>query len=199
MLPLVPASPVVEEAEALEGTTNYGDFFTIGHRDGQPGSISGNRLISARTDYSWAYGYRAKRWASSSTFVSKRTVSLASDWEIKFKVSMTEPRQALASASTSHIRCNFQGGLSSTSDAANLNGIAGVFVRDWARGIGRSSDMHMSTMTNSLVTGNLVPADTSFPSLDSYDVILRYQRATGALSISAGGKTQSTTVSGKLS
>ena len=59
--------------------------------------------------------------------------------------------------------------------------------------------MHMSTMTNSLVTGNLVPADTSFPSLDSYDVILRYQRATGALSISAGGKTQSTTVSGKLS
>ena len=30
LLPIVPASPVVEEAEALAGTTNYGDFFTIG-------------------------------------------------------------------------------------------------------------------------------------------------------------------------
>ena len=32
LLPIVPASPAVEEAEALEGTTNYGDFFVIGHR-----------------------------------------------------------------------------------------------------------------------------------------------------------------------
>lgn len=84
LLPLVPVESVpgvsvVEEAQALEGTTNYGDFFTIGHRDGQPGSITGNRLVAGRTDYSWAYEYRSSRWASSSAFVSKKQVSLTSD------------------------------------------------------------------------------------------------------------------------
>ena len=47
LLPLLPVAPVVEEAEALSGTSNYANMFTIANRRGAPGSISGNTLRAA--------------------------------------------------------------------------------------------------------------------------------------------------------
>ena len=91
LLPIVPASPVVEEAEALAGTTNYGDFFTIGHRGGRPGSISGNTLRGASTQNYWDYEYRDNRWMSSSVFISKRPVSLLHDWTVNVHANLSEP------------------------------------------------------------------------------------------------------------
>lgn len=46
LLPLLPVTPAVEEAEALAGTTNYEDAFKIINRRGTPGDISGNRKCS---------------------------------------------------------------------------------------------------------------------------------------------------------
>ena len=120
MLPLVPASPVVEEAEALEGTTNYGDFFVIAHRDGRPGSITGNVLVGAATDYSWQYGYR-ERWASSSMFLSKRPVSLLHDWQVRLKANLAEPRAGKAPAGVTNLGSNLQIGLAKENDPTTLN------------------------------------------------------------------------------
>ena len=188
LLPLVPDASVVEEAEALEGTTNYGDFFTMGHRGGKPGVISGNTLRGASTQNRSDYEYRDNRWMSSSVFISKPPVSLLHDWEVCLRANLAEPSFANAGSTTSSAVSNLQMGLSSISDPAKTEGLAGIVVRSWTRGSGKNAQANISTMTGGIVSGTIA-GPASITSLDSYDVVLRFTAATRQITFSAGGQT----------
>ena len=197
LLPIVPASPVVEEAEALEGTTNYADFFTIGHRGGRPGSISGNTLRGASTQNYWDYEYRDNRWMSSSVFISKRPVSLLHDWTVNVHANLAEPALSNAGAGSNATTANFQIGLSSVSDPASTEGFAGIVVRDWARGGGKSASAKISSMSGGIVTG-VIQGPQTVDSLDTYNAVLSYTASSRRVTFSAAGKTFTYQVPNKL-
>ena len=190
MLPLVPGAPAVKEAEALEGTTNYGDFFVIGHRDGSPGSISGNVLLGSATDYSWQYEYRANRWASSSVFMSKRPVSLLHDWEVRVRGNLAEPAGTVAGSTANNMFSNLQIGLTSNSNPSQTTGMAGVVARNWVRGSGKTAEAKIMNMSGGTATTPLAGPST-ITSADSYDIVLRYTASSKRLTFSAAGKTLS--------
>lgn len=188
LLPIVPASPAVEEAEALEGTTNYADFFTIGHRDGRPGSISGNVLLGSDTRYTSGYGFRANRWASSSAFISKKPISLGHDWQVRIRANLADPTAANAPGNASKLITNVQIGLSSTSDPTSLKGFAGAIIKRWIRGTGKSSDIRFAPMSSSVLDGASVgPFDVA--AADSYDIVLTYSSSANTVTLSGAGKT----------
>ena len=94
LVPVLPASSFVQEAEALEGTTKYEDFFSIINYTGKPANITDNTLrvgsTFSRDHYDLLPG-SATYWDSSSGFVSKKPVSLLNSWIVRVKGQASPP------------------------------------------------------------------------------------------------------------
>ena len=85
----MPATPAVQEAKALEGTTDYSVLFSIQHWFGSPGVLSGNTLRFASTLSSSHYtASDAYTWSSSSEFITKKPISLLHDWTVSFEANV---------------------------------------------------------------------------------------------------------------
>lgn len=90
LLPLVPGSPAVEEAEAdLVQCTDMNKLFYMKNNYGRPGAISGNRLTVANTRSYAPLGYD-NGWSSSADMNPYKPVSLLQSWDISATVFMDQ-------------------------------------------------------------------------------------------------------------
>ena len=186
LLPLLPVAPIVEEAEGLEGTTNYDDFFNVKNRSGSPASISGNRLRAASTvrtsDYGW---YNGDRWMSGGAFVSKAPVSLDYSWEAQLQAYLATPN---AGASHNSIGSNIQLGLSTNPNPNQASGLIGATSWQYrASGGLQAPTVLMNQMAGGIVTGTLADGGT-LGNASSIPISLLYDATADTLTFSASGR-----------
>lgn len=140
LLPMTPAAMGVDRAEALEGTTNYSDFFNFQQINGTPGQYLGNSTFlvastAAVSDYG-SVANSANSNRSAANLRSKNEVSLLCDWTLSFSVWLP----ALLTGSTvNSANCSADVMLSvSGSDPLGSKGIMGSFK---VRGSGSSQEV----------------------------------------------------------
>ena len=180
LLPLVPGSPSAEEAEGLEGTTKYEDFFKPLNYAGEPASIDGNILrVGIADSYSPAPSLPLEL-QSCAIFVSKRPVSLLSSWEVRFTASSSflNTRYEI-----DQITIGYHPGFSKTSDATS-----GKWVWDYGSVWKRSTGLQEAYMrVRNVDTGNTFNSST-VPWNSNAQITFRYDAKTDAVScITPGG------------
>ncbi len=120
LLPLLPVAPVVEEAEALAGTTNYEDAFKIINRRGTPGTISGNILRAASYVNATDSEVVGDSYSSSALLISKTTMPLSMTWRVRASVSFRNFRLL---ANSSGMGGNMMFGFTEGNNGSSLNGV----------------------------------------------------------------------------
>lgn len=200
LLPLIPGTPPVEEAEALAGTTDYAAYFTWENRFGSPTTYpTGGRLRVASTvntsdfeklDASAAGGI-ATAQMSSGVFVSKAKVSLQHNWTLKFTGEIPDTVYPANYNGTNHY---LFGGLSSSAPASSLSGVA-VGIKKHRNGSGitntlQGQPIHNSTMnTQPPGYGGTTLTDIPISNPGSnVTVSMSYDSAKDTLTFAAAGK-----------
>ena len=186
LVPAIPASQV-GEAEALTGTTNYRDFFTVSDRRGSPGQIVGSRLRAACSDTPVHYAPGGGTVSSSAAFISKTKVSLLCNWTIKVRVDF----QGLSRhASNTKLSADINMGLSNIADTAKLDGVTLSCQKVYEAGKAVVPSLAVKDMANAVGTDR--PATvTSITAADSYDVTFDYFSSARTLSLTAASKSVS--------
>ena len=188
LLPIVPASPVVEEAEAFEGTTNYQGYFTPAQIAGKYGYVSGNVLYASSTSNSNYYKNSdgAGKWLSSSAFVSTRAVSFTHDWTVNVTARMAP---LVWGAHTADVRERVTLGLSTTKDPTKVTGQQLGIILLWSNTGGSSTSLGTSYYrqgVNEGGNGSGSSAATTFSG--SKNLTLSYSMAADKLTLNDGQK-----------
>ena len=143
LIPLVPGTPGVEEAEAAVGTTKYEDFFNPG---GAPARVlSGNTFCVASTERVTDYRHASTGLnRSDGYFVSKAPVSLKHDWTLRFTGSV--PNISVAGTSSVGANAGFNVGFVSDASASDLN-VSRICVK---KNFGTATSAQMVTVTHGM-------------------------------------------------
>lgn len=121
LLPLVPGAPVVEEAEALSGSTDYSSIFTIANRNGTPGYISGSTLVAASSMKPSDYAVVGEgQCRSSAFFISKKSMPLDMSWMIEATVNF---RNLTYASGYANVGMNAMLGFTTGNNSNALNGV----------------------------------------------------------------------------
>ena len=183
LVPAIPASQV-EEAEALTGTTNYSALFTVAHRFGSPGYISGSSLCTSRTDSSSCYEHpngKTSTFSSSTVFCGKKPVSLKSNWRLQASI---EFRGFSMHSSADSLTNNMMAILSNGNTASNLNGIALTCETRKQKGGSRTSYLVLKDMVSS--SGTPRDSKKTLSNSNSYDIQVDYTASNRQFTISQG-------------
>ncbi len=183
LLPLLPVAPVVEEAEALSGTSNYANMFTIANRRGTPGSISGNTLRAAGLiTAADSIKLSESSYGSSAFFISKRAVPLNMSWRVRASVNFRNFGLVPGATMTG---ANMMFGFSRTSASSSLQGVL-LALNVNARSTGLEASVCQRTMTNS--AGADVSGTRKNISYSSrYNVVFGYDVQNDKLTMSGAG------------
>lgn len=192
LVPAIPASQV-EEAEALTGTTNYSALFTVAHRFGSPGYISGSSLCTSRTDSSSCYEHpngKTSTFSSSTVFCGKKPVSLKSNWRLQASI---EFRGFSMHSSADSLTNNMMAILSNGNTASNLNGIALTCETRKQKGGSRTSYLVLKDMVSS--SGTPRDSKKTLSNSNSYDIQVDYTASNRQFTISQGSTSLSVALS----
>lgn len=192
LVPAIPASQV-EEAEALTGTTNYSTLFTVAHRFGSPGYISGSSLCTSRTDSSSCYEHpngKTSTFSSSTVFCGKKPVSLKSNWRLQASI---EFRGFSMHSSADSLTNNMMAILSNGNTASNLNGIALTCETRKQKGGSRTSYLVLKDMVSS--SGTPRDSKKTLSNSNSYDIQVDYTASNRQFTISQGSTSLSVALS----
>lgn len=186
LVPTIPASQV-EEAEALTGTTNYKDMFSLANRYGVPGYISGATLRAASSNdpsYFDHPGGDSSSYASSAVFLSTKEVSLLSDWTVSATL---EFRGFSPHSSNQLLNMNVQPALVKEATAASLNGVGIACQRSWEKATKTTSNyLVVKDFVNSKATQR-AETQKAIASNDSASFVFSYSYGSNSLTLTVGG------------
>ena len=179
LVPSVPGSPTVEEAEAAAGTTNYADFFNPG---GMARRSSATTFIVASTEKTSDYGYSSSfnMMRSDGYFISKAPVSLKHDWELKFTGNV--PNIWIGGAVTGS-NTAFNVGFASNAAASDLN-VSRICLKKDATSTGTSPVIQVARYGRT--TQQVIADETRVTwSTASASMTVRYNSAADTLTLTA--------------
>ena len=210
----VAAEPTAEKAWAddssFAGTTNYSDLFTWGNRYGSPARTPSDagRLRAASTetraanatssspgtggDWGYASNGTGSGRISSSTFITRKAVSLANSWTVSFD---TEVSRSFLAYGYSRLDCYAFIVLSTTSSALNITGPAFVFRR-LAESSGTSETLKrthslngvMSDTSNGSISVPFGEVPLTFSGSDRVSTTIVYDHNNDRLTATASGR-----------
>ena len=186
---IIPCSPAVPHAEAMEGTDNYSILYSYQNVYGTPALIDGNTLRVASTLEPQHYDFFSKPYIvrSAANFKPKRMFSLLGNWTLHLRGNITPltASEMGKRAYDTYISISF----GNSDDITSLDGISTcILSQAWRAGSGvATTDSHTLRVTNGQNGEVLARKDMAFPSTP-LDVIASYDAPSDTCTISMNGE-----------
>lgn len=196
LLPLIPGTPPVEEAEALAGTTDYAAYFNRYNKTGHPTrpvTSAGVLRVAGTASGDWGQVAGSKQSRSDGQYISKGKVSLNHNWTLTFSGKMSPP--SLSRNDLDLINTALVAGVSASTNPNPGQGgnAAQVSVKRRIGGLGGSVLANALQVSTPKLSSEQVVANEKRISWNGAQttVVVSYTSSTDTLTVSAAGATHS--------
>lgn len=196
LVPLIPGTPPVEEAEALAGTTDYAAYFDRYNKTGSPTrpiTSAGVLRVAGTASGDWAQVAGSKQSRSDGQYISKGKVSLNHNWTLTFSGKVSPP--SLSRNDLDLVNTALVAGVAASTDPNPGQGgnAAQVSVKRRIGGVGGSVLANALQVSTPKLSSEQVVANEKRISWNGAQttVVVSYASSTDTLTVSAAGATHS--------